>query len=254
MKVVILAGGLGTRLSEETELKPKPMVEIGGRPILWHIMRHYRHFELNEFFIALGYRGEIIKRYFWDLFQLNGNMSFDFGQHLMEKRDSEVENWIVNLHETGLETMTGGRLKRLETWLKNETFMMTYGDGVSNIDLRNLLAFHREQGKIATISAVHPPSRFGEIVFQGNSVAEFNEKPQMGDGWINGGFMVLEPEIFSFIDNDQTIFETEVLECLAKQGQLAALRHYGFWQSMDTLRDKRYLEKLWSEGSNPWII
>lgn len=254
MKVIILAGGKGTRLAEETELKPKPMVEIGAKPILWHIMRHYSHFGFNEFFVALGYRGEIIKRYFWDSFQLNGNMYFNFEKQVVEKKDCEIENWIVHLHETGLDTMTGGRIGRLEPWLKDETFMLTYGDGVSNIDLNNLLAFHKEQGKIATISAVHPPSRFGEIVFDGNSVSGFNEKPQVGEGWINGGFMVLEPEIFNYVESDKTIFETESLERLAMEGQLAAFRHYGFWQCMDTLRDKRYLEKLWAEGSASWII
>lgn len=254
MKVVVLAGGLGTRLAEETEIKPKPMVEVGGRPILWHIMRHYSHFDFNEFFIALGYRGEVIKRFFMDYCSLSGNMTLDLGRGHVESQDSECEEWVVHLRNTGLETNTGGRVKRLEPWLRDGTFLFTYGDGVCDLDLRELLAFHRAQGRIATVTAVRPPARFGGLVFDGDLVAEFTEKPQVGEGWINGGFMAFEPAVFDYLEGDQTNLEADVLERLAADRQLAAYRHEGFWQCMDTLRDKRLLDGLWSAGRAPWKL
>jgi glucose-1-phosphate cytidylyltransferase len=254
MKVVILAGGLGTRLAEETEVKPKPMVEIGGKPILWHILRHYLHFGYKDFLIALGYRGDMIKRYFWDYYQLSGNMTFDFAAKQINGTHEHHEDWKIQLVDTGLEAMTGGRIKRLEPWLKDEPFMVTYGDGVSNIDLNALLEFHRTNGKLATITAVRPPARFGGIIFNGNLVEKFAEKPQVGEGWINGGFMVFEPEILNYLKDDQSVLEIQVLEQLAAERELAAYRHADFWQCMDTLRDKRFLENLWQEGQAPWII
>lgn len=252
MKVALLAGGLGTRLAEETELKPKPMVEIGGRPILWHIMKHYSHFGFQEFCVALGYRGEVIKRYFVDYFSLSGNLSIDFAGGNVAAHERECDDWLVHLVDTGLTTATGGRIKRLQSLLGAETFMVTYGDGVSNIDLAALLRFHRSHGRIATVTAVRPPARFGGLVFDGDIVVEFTEKPQIGEGWINGGFMVLEPAVFNYLDGDHTILESDALERLAADGQLAAYRHPDFWQCMDTLRDKRLLETLWEDQSPPW--
>lgn len=254
MQVVILAGGLGTRLAEQTEVKPKPLVEIGGRPILWHIMKLYAHYGFKEFFIALGYKGEAIKRYFLDYYPLNGNMTVNLTQGQVQVHNSESEDWTVNLIETGLDTLTGGRVKRLQPWLKNQPFMVTYGDGVSNINLKELWAFHRSQGRLATLTAVRPPARFGGIIFEGNLVAKFTEKPQIGEGWINGGFLVLEPGIFDYLEGDQTSLEAEGLERLAEAGQLAAYRHDGFWQCMDTLRDVRLLESLWEGGNPPWKV
>lgn len=252
--VVILAGGLGTRLAEETEVKPKPMVEVGGRPILWHIMKHYAHYELREFFVALGYKGEVIKRYFLDYYQLNGSMTVDIARGQVEMREQEREDWVVHLNETGYETQTGGRVKRLEPWLRGDTFMVTYGDGVCDVDLQDLLRFHRSHGRIATVTAVRPPARFGGLVFDGDLVAEFTEKPQVGEGWINGGFMVFEPTVFDYLDGDQTSLEADALERLAANRQLAAYRHDRFWQCMDTLRDKRLLESLWEDGRAPWKV
>jgi glucose-1-phosphate cytidylyltransferase len=254
MKVVILAGGLGTRLAEETEIKPKPMVEIGGRPILWHIMKHYANYGFNEFFVALGYKGEEIKRYFLDYYHLNGNMTVHLSNGKVEMQNREPEDWTVHLKDTGQETNTGGRIKRLQRWLKHEAFMVTYGDGVSNISLLKLLEFHRASGRIGTITAVRPPSRFGGLVFEGDLVATFTEKPQIGEGWINGGFMVFEPGIFGYLDGDQSILETDALERLAADSQLASYRHESFWQCMDTLRDKRLLESLWQQGQAPWKV
>ncbi|MDQ3820825.1 MAG: glucose-1-phosphate cytidylyltransferase [Acidobacteriota bacterium] len=254
MKVVILSGGLGTRLSEETVVKPKPMIEIGGQPILWHIMKHYGHYGFNEFFIALGYRGEVIKRFFMDYYSLSGNMMIDLSCGKMEMRDRECEDWLVHLHDTGLETQTGGRVKRLEPFLKERTFMVTYGDGVCDVDLRELLKFHRSHGLIATVTAVRPPARFGGLVFDGDIVTEFIEKPQIGEGWINGGFLVFEPELFRYLEGDQSSLEADALERLASDRQLAAFRHDGFWQCMDTLRDKRLLESLWHDGRAPWKL
>jgi glucose-1-phosphate cytidylyltransferase len=252
IKVVILAGGLGTRLAEETEIKPKPMVEIGEEPILWHIMKHYCHYDFREFYIALGYKGEVIKRYFMDYLALNGNLSVDLSNGKVERDQSGCEDWLIHLVETGQNTNTGGRVKRLKSFLKNETFMLTYGDGIGDIDLKALLAFHRSHGRLVTLTAVRPPARFGGLIFDGDMVVRFTEKPQAGEGWINGGFMVCEPGIFDYIADDQTSFEVSSLEHMAVDGQLAAFRHEGFWQCMDTLRDKRYLEGLWQAGNAPW--
>jgi len=255
MKVVILAGGLGTRLSEETELKPKPMVEIGDQPILWHIMKHYAHFGFQEFFIALGYRGEVVKRFFMDYHSLNGNISIDLRSGHVDMHERECEDWVVHLQNTGQHTNTGGRVKRLESSLNDATFMITYGDGVCDVNLSELIAFHRAQGRVATITAVRPPARFGGLIFDGDSmVTDFTEKPQIGEGWINGGFMVCEPEIFNYLKDDDTSLEANALEQLASERQLAAYRHAGFWQCMDTLRDKRLLENLWQDGSAPWKV
>jgi glucose-1-phosphate cytidylyltransferase len=254
MKVVILAGGLGTRLSEETEIKPKPMVEIGGHPILWHIMKHYAHYDLKEFYIALGYRGEVIKRFFMDYYSLDGSISIDLGSGQVEKQDRECEDWVIHLRNTGQETNTGGRVKRLQPYLSDGTFVMTYGDGVCDVNLQDLIKFHRQQGRIATVTAVRPPARFGGLVFDDNIVVEFTEKPQIGEGWINGGFFVFEPEIFNYLEGDESSLEVDALERIAADRQLAAYRHEGFWQCMDTLRDKRLLEGLWHERRAPWKV
>jgi glucose-1-phosphate cytidylyltransferase len=254
MKAVILAGGLGTRFSEETDLKPKPMVEIGGQPIIWHITKHYAHHGVNEFYVALGYRGEVIKRYFLDYQSLSGSMTIDLVRGNVKSHERETEEWLVHLIDTGIDTNTGGRLKRLEPQLKDATFMLTYGDGVCNVDLDELLRFHRAHGRIATVTAVRPPARFGGIVFDGDLVLEFTEKPQIGEGWINGGFMVFEPAIFNYLTGDNDSLEADALEGLARDGQLAAYRHSGFWQCMDTLRDKRLLESLWHEKRAPWKV
>jgi len=254
MRAVILAGGFGTRLAEETETRPKPMIEIGGQPILWHIMKYYAHYGIREFWIALGYRGEIIKRFFMDYSTLNGSLTIDLTSGHVDKQDSECEDWIIHLKNTGLETNTGGRIKRMEPLLKNETFMLTYGDGVCNIDLRELLQFHRSHGRIVTVTAVRPPSRFGGLEFDGDIVADFTEKPQIGEGWINGGFLVCEPEIFNYLEGDESSLEADALERLAADRQLAAYRHEGFWQCMDTLRDKRLLDNLWQERRAPWKV
>ncbi|WP_309738606.1 MULTISPECIES: glucose-1-phosphate cytidylyltransferase [unclassified Chamaesiphon] len=254
MKVVLLAGGLGTRLTEETEIRPKPMVEIGGRPILWHIMKHYAHYGFNEFLVALGYKGEYIKRYFLDYYTLNGSMTLDLATGLVQPQLKECEDWKLHLLDTGVQTNTGGRLKRLEPYLSDGTFLITYGDGVSNIDLQQLLAFHKSHGKWVTVSAVRPPARFGGLVIEGDLVANFTEKPQAGEGWINGGFLVMEPQVFKYLTNDSAGLEIELLEQLATDGQLAAYRHYDFWQCMDTLRDKYNLENYWQSGNPPWKV
>ena len=254
MKVVILAGGLGTRLSEETEVRPKPMVEIGGRPILWHIAKHYAHHGFNEFVIALGYKGEHIKRYFLEYRQMSSDMTVTLRDGTAKVHyDSAVpkEDWTVHLVDTGTETQTGGRVRRLAPML-DSTFMLTYGDGVSNVDLKKVLAFHRAHGKLATITAVRPPARFGGLVFDGDRIAEFQEKPQIGEGWINGGFMVLEPGALEYLTADASVLEVDGLEPLARDGQLMAYRHESFWQCMDTLREVRLLQKLWAEGQAPW--
>jgi len=252
VKVVILAGGLGTRLAEETVVRPKPMVEIGGHPILWHIMKHYAHHGFKEFFLALGYRGDFIKRYFIDYHALDGSMTVDLSCGKVEKHGGATDDWVVHLADTGQETNTGGRLRRLREGLGDETFMLTYGDGVCDVNLRDLLAFHRAHGRVATVTAVRPPARFGGIVFDGDLVAEFTEKPQIGEGWINGGFMVFEPAVFDYLEGDHTVLEADALERLAEDRQLAAFRHDNFWQCMDTLRDKRLLESLWEEKRAPW--
>mgnify|MGYP002336200336 CR=1 FL=1 len=253
MKVVILAGGMGTRLTEETTVKPKPMVEIGEHPILWHIMKHYAHCGFKEFALALGYKGEMISHYFLDYYTLNSDITVNLGTGETQIHDRQRDEWIVHLIHTGLKTMTGGRLKRLEHILCGETFMMTYGDGVGNVDIQALLAFHRAHGKLATVTAVRPPSRFGGMLFDGDMVSQFTEKPQIGEGWINGGFMVLEPQVLDYIEGDHTVFETDVMEKLAQDGQLAAYRHEAFWQCMDNVRDLQLLQDLWQRGA-PWRV
>ncbi len=254
MKVVILAGGFGTRLSEETVVKPKPMVEIGGRPILWHIMNIYWAYGFNEFIIALGYKGEVIKEYFLNYYNLNSDLTISLKTGEVKVTRNCYRDWIIHLIDTGLNTMTGGRLHRLKDTLKDETFMLTYGDGVSNINIDKLVEFHRSHGKIATVTAVRPSARFGGVKFDGEKVIEFTEKPQSGEGWINGGFFVFEPQVFDYLYGDDTILERDPLENLAKDGQLMAYRHEGFWQCMDTLRDKNYLEELWQSGNPPWKV
>lgn len=254
MRVVILAGGLGTRLAEETEVKPKPMVEIGARPVLWHIMKHYAHFGLKEFVVALGYRGEIIKRFFVDYHSLNGSLTVNLVTGRVERNEPHHDDWEVQLMDTGHATNTGGRVKRLQPLLSDGTFMVTYGDGVCNVDLSSLLSFHRAHGRIATVTAVRPPARFGGLIFDGDLVAEFTEKPQIGEGWINGGYMVFEPSLFDYLEGDDCSLEADGLERLAADRQLAAFRHDGFWQCMDTLRDKRLLENLWQGGRPPWRV
>lgn len=254
MKVVILAGGLGTRLAEETEIKPKPMIEIGGHPLLWHIMKHYAHYGLKEFYLALGYRGEVIKRFFMDYYNLDGSISLNLASGQVERQDRECEDWIIHLQNTGQLTNTGGRVKRLEPWLKDSTFMATYGDGVSNLNIQDLLKFHRAHGKLATVTAVRPPSRFGGLIFNGDLVAEFTEKPQIGEGWINGGFLVFEPAVFDYLSGDESSLEVDALERLAVDKQLMAYRHEAFWQCMDTMRDVRLLQSLWQSGNAPWKV
>lgn len=253
MNVVILAGGLGSRLAEETEVKPKPMVEVGGYPILWHIMKHYAHYGFKEFFVALGYKSEMIKRYFLDYSSLSGSMTIKLASGEIETKSKECEDWTVHLIDTGLQTLTGGRVKRLQSWLSKETFMVTYGDGVSDINLGDLLRFHQSHGRVATVTAVRPPARFGGLIFDGDLVTEFTEKPQIGEGWINGGFLVFEPEVFEYLSGDSSL-EADVLERLAADKQLVAYRHDNFWQCMDTMRDKLLLESLWQSGQVPWKV
>jgi glucose-1-phosphate cytidylyltransferase len=253
MKVVVLAGGLGSRLAEETELRPKPLIEIGGRPILWHILKHYARHGFSEFVVALGYKGEAIKRYFLDYRALRGDLAVRLKTGEVELHaPPDDEDWTVHLVDTGHDTHTGGRVRRLRPLLEGGTFMVTYGDGVSDVDLGALLRFHREQGRVATLTAVRPPARFGGLSFDGERVARFTEKPQIGEGWINGGFLVCEPAVFRYLDDDRTSLEADAMERLAADGELAAYRHHGFWQCMDTLRDKRLLESLWSAGQPPW--
>jgi len=255
MKTIILCGGLGTRLREETELRPKPMVEVGGRPILWHIMQIYAAHGYKEFIVALGYKGEVIKNYFLKYYFLRNSFSIHLGNGHLDVHDGGREDWLIHLIDTGLHTETGGRIKRLASWIGNETFMMTYGDGVTNINIRDLIAFHHKHGKLATVTAVRPPARFGGLKFDNNNlVVEFLEKPQIEEGWINGGFFVLNPSVLDFIKGDKVIFERELLERLAKDGQLVAYPHYDFWQCMDTLRDVRLLESLWGSGKAPWKL
>jgi glucose-1-phosphate cytidylyltransferase len=255
MKVAILAGGVGSRLSEETEAKPKPMVEIGGKPILWHIMKIYAAAGFREFVIALGYKGEYIKRYMVDYCALSSNLTVGLGTgHVERENNGSDDDWIVSLVDTGQRTNTGGRIKRLRPYLGEATFMLTWGDGVANIDLKALLAFHRGHGKLATVTAVRPPARFGRVELAGDRVAEFSEKPQLGEGWINGAFFVLEPAVFDYIEGDDTQWEKAPMENLARDGQLMAFRHEGFWQCMDTLRDKKLLDQLWEGPNVPWKV
>ncbi|MGH9156011.1 MAG: glucose-1-phosphate cytidylyltransferase [Acidimicrobiales bacterium] len=254
MKVAILAGGVGTRLVEETEVKPKPMVEIGGIPILWHIMRHYAHFGFEDFVVALGYRGEYIKRYFVEYCSLVSDLSIDMARGEVTPHGGERPTWTVDLVDTGVETQSGGRIKRLQRHVGGETFRLTWGDGVSDVDLTALLAYHRSHGKLCTMTAVRPPARFGHIELAEGRVVEFSEKPQTGEGWINGAFFVCEPGVFDYIDGDTTAWEREPLEGMAKDGQLMAYQHQSFWQCMDTLRDKHLLQALWESGAAPWKV
>jgi glucose-1-phosphate cytidylyltransferase len=260
VKVAILAGGAGTRLAEETEVRPKPMVEIGGRPILWHIMMHYAHHGFDEFVVALGYKGEHIKRYMVERCSLHGNLRVSVREGLVTRNgatallDDPNEDWTAELVDTGLDTQTGGRILRLRPFLGESTFMLTYGDGVSDVDLERLLRFHREHGRLATVTAVRPPARFGKLDLDGDRVSAFTEKPQLDEGWINGGFFVLEPGIFDYIEGDEIEWPKEPLERLARDGQLMAYRHDGFWQCMDTLRDKQLLQRMWESGRSPWKV
>ncbi len=254
MKAVILAGGFGTRISEESVLRPKPMIEIGGMPILWHILKIYSHHGVNDFIICLGYKGYIIKEYFANYFLHMSDVTFDMRSNGFEVHQKHAEPWRVTLVDTGSETQTGGRLKRVLPYLDNETFFFTYGDGVADIDVTAELQFHREKGRLATMCATQPPGRFGAIDINDSQITRFEEKPA-GDGtWINGGFFVLEPEVLNYIESDSCIWEREPLEKLAKIGQLSAYQHRGFWQPMDTLRDKNKLEELWQTHQAPWKI
>lgn len=254
MKVCILAGGMGTRLAEETVVRPKPMVEIGGRPILWHIMSIYAAFGYNEFVIALGYRAEMIKDYFLDFYALNNDLTIDLKTGQRKVHHGRQPDWVVHLVDTGQQTQTGGRIRRLRPWVGDEAFMATYGDGVANVDIYRLVAFHRSHGRVATVTAVRPPSRFGGLAFDGDQVVDFAEKPQTGEGWINGGFFVFEPRVFDYICGDEMPLEREPMERLAADGQLMSYRHEGFWQPMDTLRERHILESLWESGKAPWKV
>lgn len=254
MKVVILAGGLGTRISEESHLRPKPMIEIGDSPILWHIMKYYSSYGFNEFIICAGYKQYMIKEYFADYYLRRSDVTFDFSQNnSMTIHNNVAEPWKVTIVDTGYDTMTGGRLKRVKQYIGDETFMMTYGDGVSDVNLQELLEFHNKNGKLATLTAVQPGSRFGTLdLSESDSVLKFSEKSKSDGGWINGGFMVLEPEVLNYIEGDHIFFEQQPLEQLAKDSQLNAYRHYGFWKCMDTLRDKESLEEMWASGEAKW--
>jgi glucose-1-phosphate cytidylyltransferase len=252
MRVAILAGGKGTRLAEETEVRPKPMVEIGGYPILWHIMMHYAHYGHDEFVIALGYKGEHIKRWMRDYGELGGHMTVKTATGDVRTEQNDRPDWTVHLVETGMDTLTGGRIKRLKDWLPDQTFMLTWGDGLSDVNLDDLLAFHRSHGKLATMTSVRPPARYGHLEFDGDKVCQFNEKPQTSEGWINGAFFVLEREVFDYIDGDDTMWEHAPMVRLASEGQLMAYKHESFWQCMDTLREKHILERLWDSGRAPW--
>ena len=252
MKVVILAGGLGTRLAEETTLRPKPMVEIGGRPLLWHVMNIYAGHGFKDFLVACGYKGECIKEYFHSYVTRSNDYFIDLQNGSCDVVSRNGIDWRVGMIDTGLNTMTGGRLLRLKEWLQNETFMVTYGDGVGNIDINSLLEFHRSNGRLATVTAVRPPARFGALQLNGDAVCKFSEKSQADEGWINGGFFVFEPEVLDYLSDDETVLEREALENLAADGELVAYRHYGFWQPMDTLREKQQLEDLWQRGNAPW--
>ena len=254
MKVIILAGGFGTRLSEQTEVIPKPMITVGGRPILWHIMKTYAHFGHKDFHLALGYKAEIIKEYFLNYRSLNANFTVDLLSGEVDPHEVEDIDWKVTLVDTGSESMTGGRVKRMKSFIGSETFMLTYGDGVADIDIDALIKFHKNHGKMVTVSAVHPGARFGELEIQKKQVVSFKEKPQLTKGWINGGYFVCEPEFFDFIAGDQTILEHEPLEKVAAMGELMAYHHDGYWQCMDTKRDRDNLEELWQSNKAPWKI
>lgn len=255
IKTIILAGGFGTRLTEETVSKPKPMVEVGGKPLLWHILKHYSHFGFNEFIVALGYRADIIKRYFLDYRELSGNLTIEIkngSNHVLQR---EQDEWIIHLEDTGLHTQTGGRVKKVASMLTDDLFMVTYGDGVSNVPIDQLITFHQSHGKLATVTAVRPPARFGGLELDQNFfVKNFTEKPQIGEGWINGGYLVFNSEVLKKIGGDFSSLEKELLEQLAEQGELAAFCHDGFWQCVDTIRDLKYLEDLWNSGNRPWKV
>jgi glucose-1-phosphate cytidylyltransferase len=252
MKIVILAGGRGTRLSEETVARPKPMVEIGGKPILWHIMNIYASYGYKDFLVACGYKGEMIKDYFHNFFIRNSDYIVDLRDGSLNVVNGSGLDWRIGVIDTGLDTMTGGRILRLNKWIGKETFMVTYGDGLGDIDIRSLVAFHQAHGRLATVTGVRPPARFGGLILNGDAVCEFSEKPQTGEGWINGGFFVFEPGVLGYMTGDGTILEREPLERLAAGKQLMAFCHGGFWQPMDTLRDKELLESLWASGKAPW--
>lgn len=254
MKAVILAGGLGTRISEETHLKPKPMIEIGGKPILWHIMKIYSAYDINEFVVCCGYKGYLIKEYFANYFLHMSDVTFDMSSNSMQIHQRYAEAWKVTLVDTGEDTMTGGRLKRVAEYLGDEDFCFTYGDGVGTVDIGKIVAFHKDHGKHATVTAVQPPGRFGALDIQGTTVRSFAEKPHGDGAYVNGGFFVLNPNVIDLIESDDTVWERTPLELLAKDGQLQAFRHDGFWQPMDTLRDKIYLEDLWQSGKAPWKV
>jgi glucose-1-phosphate cytidylyltransferase len=252
MKAVILAGGLGTRLSEETVSRPKPMVEIGGKPILWHIMKIYSSHGIDDFIICLGYKGYMIKEYFSNYLLHNSNVVFDFANDRIETLQNKTEPWRVSLIDTGYETLTGGRLRRVQDYLGDDDFCFTYGDGVGDVDIASLIRFHRSHGKLATLTATQPPGRFGALNLDGNAIRSFKEKPVDDGGWVNGGFFVLSPKVVDYIDGDLTMWEREPLESLAADGELQAYLHRGFWQPMDTLRDKQHLESIWNSGAAPW--
>jgi glucose-1-phosphate cytidylyltransferase len=255
MKIVILAGGLGTRISEESEFKPKPMIEIGEKPILWHIMKIYSHYGFNDFVVCCGYKGYVIKDYFHHYYMHQADMTVDLGNNTVEYHHSAAEPWRVTLVDTGLNTMTGGRVKRIQEYIGNEPFMLTYGDGVSDIDIPKLVQFHKKNGCLATLTAVQPSGKFGALGLDGDRIASFQEKPRGDGAWVNGGFFVLEPKIFNYItEGDNTIWERGPMEKLAQDSQLLAFRHEGFWQPMDTLRDKNELEKLWQGNRAPWKV
>lgn len=254
MKVVILAGGYGTRISEESHLKPKPMIEIGGKPILWHIMKEYSHYGFNDFIICLGYKQEKIKEFFKDYYLYASDVTFDMSNNMMQIHNNTAEPWKVTLVDTGLNTMTGGRIKRVKDYIGDETFMMTYGDGVCDLDINKLVEFHKKNNKLATITAIQPGGKFGALKINNENVIEsFVEKSKEDGGWINGGYMVLEPEVFDYIDGDATVFEKAPLDNLSKEGNLIAYKYDGFWQCMDTLKDKLYLEELIEKNQAPWI-
>lgn len=254
MKAIILAGGLGTRISEESILRPKPMIEIGGKPILWHIMKLYSAHGINDFIICCGYKGYVIKEYFANYFLHMSDVTFDMKLNKMQVHQNSAEPWRVTLVDTGDETMTGGRLKRVRNHIGDDDFCFTYGDGIADIDISSLIEFHKKVGRLATLTATQPPGRFGAINLEGNRILSFQEKPQGDGGWINGGFFVLDPKVIDYIHDDQTVWEREPMERLAREGQINAWLHRGFWQPMDTLRDKNHLEELWSSGKAPWKV
>jgi len=254
MKVVILAGGLGTRISEETQNRPKPLIEIGGMPILWHIMKTYSSHGISDFVICCGYKGYMIKEYFANYFLHMSDVTFDLKNNEMNVHRKSAESWNITLVDTGINTMTGGRLKKIQKYVDNETFCFTYGDGLANISIRELIEFHKNNNTLATVTAVQPPARFGALELDGNKVVSFKEKPPGDGNWINGGYFILEPAVFDYVEGDSTVWEKEPVENLSKNNQLSAYRHSGFWQPLDTLRDKNKLEDLWSSGSPPWKV